>query len=63
MIIFHYEVMCKVWWPFTYVSKKHVSECLSAIFIHLFKQKNALRTNYTHNDMYVKKNKNLTAEI
>lgn len=25
--------------------------CLSAIFIHLFKQENALRTNCTHKDM------------
>lgn len=25
--------------------------CLSAIFIHLFKQENALRTNCTHDDM------------
>lgn len=48
MIIFHYELMCKVWWSFTYVSKKHVFKCY---FIHLFKQENALRTNCTHNDM------------
>lgn len=33
MIIFHYELMCKVWWSFTYVSKKHVFRCYFHSFV------------------------------